>query len=137
MEGTLSELFLLEIGDVPVASSYLDGLQQAQNIVNGKSQTWSTAEIRCDSDGNYPQKERHRGVSGSSEILKPKVDHAFKDDDLRSENVDSTSPCTYLDRSKSCPASFPHLDWHSELILATQTLDAFSMVDRGELSWDD
>jgi hypothetical protein len=37
-----------------------------------------------------------------------------------------------ISRSKS-----NELDWHSELILATQTLDAFCIVDRGQLDSDD
>jgi hypothetical protein len=49
---------------------------------------------------------------------------------------------THQNIAQSCPfpqsqncAAIP--DWHTELILATQTLQAFSMVDRGELDWDD
>ena len=44
------------------------------------------------------------------------------------------SPFADLEKATLPPAT---LDWYSELEWATQTLDAFGMVDRGQISFDD
>ncbi len=142
-----SSLLSLSMSDsyepAPV-SSYLEELQSLQSPIN---RTGKLGEQFCSSF--VVQDSRNELGNDTRNSASTRVDGKAN------ETHSNPSPCPdvtvegscpsghqSIARSQSCPIpcsllSASMLDWHSELILATQTLQAFSMVDRGQLDWDD
>jgi hypothetical protein len=123
-------------------SSYLEELQSLPSPIN------RNGKLGDQRGGSFIAKESRHDAPQED----VKRNSASVDDKVLIEKCRS-NPCTdmvvegnfqsghqSIVRSQSCPVPqkcAALLDWHSELIVATQTLQAFSMVDRGELDWDD